>query len=103
MRKNGEKGKHLTSVQRKEIELGLNAGMTFKEIAKRIGKDPTTVSYEAKHHRFAHKNGFTAGTLKVSSELYFLALSQNILKLISKCNAKEKKPHLLIPKTLLKF
>lgn len=45
----------------------------------------------------------TAGTQKVSSELYFLALSQNILKLISKCNAKEKKSHLLIPKTLLKF
>lgn len=59
MRKNGEKGKHMTSEQRKEIELGLNAGMTFKGIAKRIGKDPTTVSYEVKHHRFVHKNGFT--------------------------------------------
>lgn len=45
----------------------------------------------------------TAGTLKVSSELYFLGLSQNILKWISKCNAKEKKPHLLSPKKLLKF
>lgn len=45
----------------------------------------------------------TAGTLKVSSELYFLGLSQNILKWISKCNAKEKKPHLLSPKKMLKF
>ena len=45
----------------------------------------------------------TAGTLKVTSELFFLGLSQNILKWIGKCNAKEKKPHLLIPKKMLKF
>lgn len=45
----------------------------------------------------------TAGAQKVSSELYFLGLSQNILKWISKCNAKEKKTHLLSPKNLLKF
>lgn len=59
MAKKTEKGKHLTQDKRNEIELGLNSGMTFKSIAKRIGKDPTTVSYEVKHHRTAHKNGFS--------------------------------------------
>lgn len=59
MKTNTEKGKHLTQEKRVEIELGLNSGMTFKAIAKRIGKDPTTVSYEVKHHRTEHKNGFS--------------------------------------------
>lgn len=59
MEKEREKGKHLTAEKRVEIELGLNSGMTFKAIARRIGKDPTTVSYEVKHHRMEHKNGFS--------------------------------------------
>ena len=54
-----EKGKHLTQDKRLEIELGLNSGMTFKAIVKRIGKDPTTALYEVKHHRMEHKNGFS--------------------------------------------
>ena len=51
MRKpNTENGKHLMIEQRKEIEDCLDHGTTFKHIAKRIGKDPITVSYEVKHH-----------------------------------------------------
>ena len=53
------KNKHLTLNDRKEIEACLNTGMTFKAIAKRIGKDPTTVSKEVKLHTQAHRNGFT--------------------------------------------
>ena len=52
------KNKHLTREQRKEIEACLDHGMSFKEIARRIGKDPTTVSYEIKHHRKEHRNAF---------------------------------------------
>ena len=52
------KNKHLTREQRKEIEACLDHGMSFKEIARRIGKDPTTVSYEIKHHRKEHRNTF---------------------------------------------
>lgn len=59
MAKETEKGKHLTQEKRNDIEQGLNSGLTFKAIGKLIGKDPTTVSYEVKHHRTAHKNGFT--------------------------------------------
>ncbi len=56
--KNDGKNKHLTIEQRKEIEACLDHGVTFKSIGRRIGKDPTTVSYEVKHHRKEHRNCF---------------------------------------------
>ena len=42
---------HLTEENRAEIQNGLNMGMTFKSIARRIGADPTTVSKEVKKHQ----------------------------------------------------
>ena len=42
--------KHLTPEERHEIQMCLDCGMTFKAIANRIGKDPTTVSKEVKKH-----------------------------------------------------
>jgi len=47
---NSTKNKHLTSDERSEIQGCLDHGMTFKAIAKRIGKDPTTISKEVKKH-----------------------------------------------------
>jgi len=47
--------KHLTLDDRIEIQSCLAKGMTFKTIAKRIGKDPTTVSKEVKKHIQTHK------------------------------------------------
>lgn len=44
------KNKHLTFDDRLEIEKGLKEGKSFKEIAKAIGKDCTTVSKEVKNH-----------------------------------------------------
>jgi len=44
------KNQHLTIDERLEIQKGLDYGLTFKAIAKRIGKDPTTVSKEVKKH-----------------------------------------------------
>ena len=44
------KNKHLTFDDRHNIQLGLDKKMTFREIAKWIGKDPTTVSKEVKRH-----------------------------------------------------
>ncbi len=38
-----KKNKHMTLQERTEIQQCLTKGMTFKAIAKRIGKDPTTV------------------------------------------------------------
>ena len=45
----------------------------------------------------------TGGNLKVLNELLFLALSQNIMKYISKCNTGKADSHLLKPISLLKF
>lgn len=43
--------KHLTLSQRIIIEQGLNEGLTFTAIAKKINKDPSTVSKEVRRHR----------------------------------------------------
>ena len=48
--KNPKKNKHLTLDDRREIMECLDKDMTFKAIARRIGKDPTTVSKEVKKH-----------------------------------------------------
>jgi IS30 family transposase len=45
-----KKDKHLTLDDRQEIMECLDKGMTFKAIAQRVGKDPTTISKEVKKH-----------------------------------------------------
>jgi len=45
-----KKNKHLTDDDRQEIMECLDKGMTFKAIALRVGKDPTTISKEVKKH-----------------------------------------------------
>lgn len=57
-KENAKKNKHLTPEERKEIEECLDKRMTFKAIGRLISKDPTTVSYEIKHHRAEHRNSF---------------------------------------------
>ena len=47
------KEKHLTLEARQEIEKCLNMGeISFKDIARRVGKSPTTISREVKKHMF---------------------------------------------------
>lgn len=53
------KNKHMTLEDRVEIQECLSKGMTFKAIASRIGKDPTTVSKEVKLHAKEYSNSFT--------------------------------------------
>lgn len=57
---NFKKNKHLTMEDRKELEECLGKRMSFKAISRLIQKDPTTVSYEVKHHRQEHRNSFTS-------------------------------------------
>jgi IS30 family transposase len=46
-----QKDKHLTTEARQEIEKCLNmGGISFKDIARRVGKSPTTISREIKKH-----------------------------------------------------
>ena len=54
------KNKHLTFDERLEIQNGLTSGLTFKDIAGRIKKDPSTISKEVKAHLQIHKNGFSS-------------------------------------------
>jgi IS30 family transposase len=54
-----KKNKHMTLEDRIEIQECLSKGMTFKAVAARIGKDPTTVSKEVKLHSCSYSNGFT--------------------------------------------
>lgn len=55
---NERKNKHMTLEDRIEIQECLSKGMTFKSIAKRIGKSPTTISREVKAHIQFHTNSF---------------------------------------------
>jgi hypothetical protein len=43
-------GKHLTLEERQELMESLDKGVTFKAIARRVGKDPRTISREVKRH-----------------------------------------------------
>ena len=52
------KNKHMSIVDRTEIQECLEKGMTFKAIARRIGKSATTVSREVKQHFQTHSNSF---------------------------------------------
>ena len=53
--------KHLTLDDRRYIERSLNQGASFKDIARFLCKDPTTISKEVKNHRLSdwyHKGSF---------------------------------------------
>ena len=56
-RENPKKNKHLTMEERIEIEECLSKRMTFKDIARLIEKDPTTVSYESTGIASSRKKG----------------------------------------------
>lgn len=49
------KGKHLTLDDRKSIQMGLQEGRNFQEIAREIGKNPSTVSKEIRKHRIVRR------------------------------------------------
>lgn len=51
MKKNLNKGYHLTYEERIRIERGLDEGLSFKELAVALGKHPSTISREVKKHR----------------------------------------------------
>ena len=54
-----KKNKHLKLEDRIEIQECLAKGMSFKAIAKRIGKNATTVSREVKARSIVHKNSYS--------------------------------------------
>ena len=50
------KGKHMTLDERRYIQIGLNDGASFKDIARHIGKDPSTISKEVRNHLITRRN-----------------------------------------------
>ena len=80
--------KHLTLSDRIEIEKGLKEGMPFKEIAKILCKDPTTVSKEIKLHRQFRERAYkVANTCKHSRTCKTKNLCQNGNKCDRACSA----------------
>jgi len=69
MKSNSLAKKHLTLDDRIEIQDCLNKGITFKAIARRIGKDPTTISKEVKKHIQTHTPVHCADTTSVCPSL----------------------------------
>lgn len=49
--------KHLTLSERKDIEISLKEGKSFKAIGKMLGKDCTTISKEIRYHLIERKSG----------------------------------------------
>ena len=78
-----KKNKHMQLEERIEIQECLYRGMTFKAIAMRIGKDPTTVSKEVKLHAIDYKSGFTKTN----------ETCPKLLKAPFVCNGCEKQNH----------
>ncbi len=81
--KENKKNKHMTLDDRIEIQECLSKGMTFKAIAKRIDKDPTTVSKEVKLHGKTYTNSF------VSTD----ECCPKLLRAPFVCNGCEKRNH----------
>lgn len=81
------KNKHMTLEERIEIQECLCKGMTFKAIAARIEKDPTTVSKEVKLHAQEHRSGFTKND----------SVCPKLLKAPFVCNGCEKRSHSSCP------
>lgn len=49
-----KKQKHLTLEDRIDIQTGISQQETFRSIAEKIGKDPSTISKEIKRNRIMH-------------------------------------------------
>lgn len=49
--------KHMTLSERRDIEIWLKEGKSFKEIGRNLGKDCTTISKEVRYHFIERKSG----------------------------------------------
>ena len=80
--------KHLTLSDRIEIEKRLKEGMSLKEIAKILCKDPTTISKEIKLHRLFRERAYkVANTCKYNRSCKVRNLCKNGSKCDRVCSA----------------
>jgi transposase, IS30 family len=84
--------KHLSLSERKDIELLLKEGKSFKEIGRTLGKDCTTISKEIRYHLIERKSGawgqpYNACILRFGCEKYLLCKNSNCeIKKCTTCN-----------------
>ena len=74
--------KHLTLSERKEIEISLKEGKSFKEIGRNLSKDCTTISKEVRYHLVERKSGawgqsYNACALRFGCHKSMLCNTQN--------------------------
>jgi len=84
-----KKNKHLTVDDRQEIMECLDKNMTFKDIARRVGKDPTTISKEVKKHLTVTDT--TVATTKLDGESAKERRCPLLLRAPFVCNPCEKR------------
>jgi len=87
--RNSKKNKHLTADDRQEIMECLDKGMTFKAIARRVGKDPTTISKEVKKHLTI--SGTSIKTMNLDGAPVDERICPELLKAPFVCNPCEKR------------
>jgi transposase, IS30 family len=81
--------KHMTLSERKDIEIMLKEGKSFKEIGRSLGKDCTTISKEIRYHFIERKSGawgqaYNACTLRFGCKKSSLCSNQDCSS--KKCN-----------------
>lgn len=81
--------KHMTLSERKDIEILLKEGKSFKEIGGSLGKDCTTISKEIRYHFIERKSGawgqaYNACTIRFGCKKPLLCSNQDCGR--KKCN-----------------
>ena len=66
--KKARKNKHLTMEDRVTIEVLAGAGLSFSAIARRIGKDRTTVAKEVRARRYRVGKGASPSNLRTEEK-----------------------------------
>ena len=86
---NSKYNKHMSLDDRIEIQSCLDHGMTFKAIAKRISKDPTTISKEVKKH--LRLKPISVTSLNIDTDLEHNSICPLLLKAPFVCNGCKKR------------
>ena len=86
---NSKYNKHMSLDDRIEIQSCLDHGMTFKAIAKRISKDPTTISKEVKKH--LRLKPISVTSLNIDTDSEHNSICPLLLKAPFVCNGCKKR------------
>ena len=90
------KGKHFTLSDRISIEAGIEKGWSFKKIADELGKSPSSVSREVRHHLIFSPHYYDDRSRRKTECIYFSSCSKqgvcgnlSCSSLCSKCRSRK--------------